>query len=125
MDKKRLGILLRQRREAAALEVTELASRIGISREVLGKYERGERIHPLDPEYANAIAAELKNLSVLEIVMAMGYQVAIAGFTPDELALMDQYRRLSPAGQASLQAGARALNGQLLDLERASPRGDA
>ncbi len=113
MDKRRFGNLLRSRREAGELDVSELAQRVGLSREVLGKYERGERINPIDPEYANAIAAELKNVSVLELVMAMGYQVSVAGLASDELALIDQYRRLSPASRAALQAGARALVGML------------
>ncbi len=120
MHQKRLGDLLRQRREDAALEVTELASRVGMSRDVLGKYERAVRIHPLDPEYANAIATELKNVSVLEIVTAMGYQVAIAGLSADELALMDQYRRLNRAGRLTLQGVARALHEQLADVESGS-----
>lgn len=111
MDKKRLGSLLRTRRQDAGLDTGELAKRIGVSREVLGKYERGERENPLDPDEANRLAAELRNVSVLEIVMAMGYQVAIAGFSSDELALVDQYRRLSPAARASLEEGARALEG--------------
>ena len=118
----RLSMLLRTRREAAQIEMVELAKRIKMSRQVLGAYERGKRVYPLDPDYANAIATELKNVSVLEIVMAMGYQVAIAGLAPDELALIDEYRRLGRAERAALRAGARALVGTLTVADEAVDR---
>lgn len=113
MDKRRLGNLIRSRREAVGLDVAELARRVSLSREVLGKYERAEREHPLAPEEANAIAQELKNVSVLELVMAMGYQVAIANMDADELGLIEEYRRLHPANREGLRATARALAGTL------------
>lgn len=119
MDKARFGNLVRSRREDAGLGVQELADRVKLSREVLGKFERGQTEHPMDPDNANLLAAELRSVSVLELVMAMGYQVAIAGLSPEELALVEEYRRLDPARRAGLQATARALAGMLQDLESA------
>lgn len=109
MNGKRLGNLLRDRRKAAGLSVAELAQAVGITREVLGKYERGSRANPLAAEYANAIAETLKNVSVLEIVMAMGYRISITGFDADELALVDEYRRLTRPHRAGLYRTAQAL----------------
>lgn len=121
MDKARFGALLRSRREAAGLDVAELARRVKLSREVLGKYERGEREHPMDPEEVNALAEALSNVSVLELVMAMGYRVAVAGLDRDELELIELDRRLSPASKRSLRAGAQALVGQFPAEAPASP----
>jgi transcriptional regulator with XRE-family HTH domain len=109
MDKARFGNLIRSRREAAGLDVAELARRVKLSREVLGKYERGEREHPLDPENVNAIAEALGNVSVLELVTAMGYRLAFAGFDGPEIELIEMDRRLSPASKKALRAGAQAL----------------
>jgi transcriptional regulator with XRE-family HTH domain len=41
-----LGDLLKSRREAAGLTLHEMATKLGISRQYLGRLERGEYMHP-------------------------------------------------------------------------------
>ena len=67
-----LGDLLRTRREAAGLSVTQMAEKLGVSRPYLGRLERGEYKRPT-PEILSRIAKPL-NARLEDLY-------ALAGFT--------------------------------------------
>lgn len=110
MDKIRYGVMLKSRREAAGLTLAEVARELRIDADTLGKREAGKTKGAPDADFVNGIAQAVPNCAVLDQLVAMGYRLSVGGFGPDELALIETYRSLSPAGRESLLAVAQSLH---------------
>ena len=100
--------LLTSARERAGLTKAELAERVGIiSRQSITNWEG---VRPpkrgITPAEVNALSKAL-DISVLDLVMALGYDVTFEGIADEaEAALLEAYRRLLPVQQQMLRAAA-------------------
>ncbi len=100
--------LLTTARQRAGLTKAELAGRLGsISRQSITNWEG---VRPpkrgITPEEVNALSEALE-VSVLDLVTALGYDVKFEGIADEaEAALLEAYRQLLPVQQQMLRAAA-------------------
>lgn len=96
-ERYRLGELVRVAREREGLTQADLAERLGIERTMVSQLELGRPKKPIEPTVVNRLATIL-NLSVLEMVIALGYDVRFDGIEDEEeVALLEAYRGSEPA----------------------------
>lgn len=115
MAGRNLGGLIRSRRQQTlnqrtgrAFTQAALAETVGVSRETISAIENGE-IQTASPELAEGLERVL-GISALEVVRAMGYQIAFEGIEDEEdVALLQAYRSASDErrdiARAALQLG--------------------
>lgn len=105
MAKKFLGDLLAEARKAKRLTQEDVAQSIGMSRGNYGHMESGRRRDVLDPDQARTVSRRL-GISMLDLVVAMGYPVECPGFEDEkEVALLAAVRKASPAERRFLLRG--------------------
>lgn len=120
-DGSALAKLIRDQRKAIGLDQQGLAERLNVKRETVSKMERGLMVYPLTPETTHDLSRHL-GLSVFDLVRAMGYQVEMPGFVDEqEVALVEAYRRLTPAQQQVLRAAAGLPSPRALGLPEGEP----
>jgi transcriptional regulator with XRE-family HTH domain len=95
---------LRRKRLERQLVQEEVAGVLGITRQRLSQIESGKADIVLDPERAGKVSRLLK-IEMFDLVMAMGYPLRLPGsLSADEAALLENYRRLTPAQQRVIRA---------------------
>jgi transcriptional regulator with XRE-family HTH domain len=94
MAQREFGRLLAERREAAGLGQKELARAVNVAYQQIGQWENGHFKKPLRPEIINGLAQELRNVSVMELLVKLGYDVECPDITADDAALLGGYHRL-------------------------------
>lgn len=117
-DYRKLGGLVREARLNKRLTQTEVAEGLSLSREQISQIERGRPKKPLDPEHINTFSRIL-GLNVLDLVVALGYEVRVPGIEDEEQAtLLRLYQSALPVGQraaiAVLQATQQPLEGEAI-----------
>lgn len=89
---------LKRKREELHLSQEELANSLqlrglDISRATISHWEMGKYAPPYDnPDFVNALAGIL-NMSVIEILAAAGYKLAIEGLSEKERRIVEAVRR--------------------------------
>lgn len=112
-----LGGIVRDARRRRDLTQDELAEVLGVSRETVSQLERGRPKKPLDPDFVNRLASHLE-LPVIDLVLALGYNVRFEGIGNDqEVALLELYRQSPPQYQRAVLRGLQEL---ALDLDGGS-----
>ena len=116
--------LLTNARQRAGLTKAELADRLGIiSRQSITNWEG---VRPpkrgITPDEVNALSKAL-DVSVLDLVTALGYEVKFEGIADEaEAALLQAYQQLLPVQQQMLRAAAGLSSGSLPASELPSLR---
>ena len=116
--------LLTNARQRVGLTKAELADRLGIiSRQSITNWEG---VRPpkrgITPDEVNALSKAL-DVSVLDLVTALGYEVKFEGIADEaEAALLQAYRQLLPVQQQMLRAAAGLSSGSLPASELPSLR---
>lgn len=120
MGNKDVGRLIQARREAAINPVTgkawtqdELGDAVGLKRESVGHLERGRGKNVPGPELLNVISQTLGNVTVAEMLQAVGYDLRLDGelLTPEEEYLLGVFRQSSRGDRAALIRVAQGLLG--------------
>jgi transcriptional regulator with XRE-family HTH domain len=100
--------LFQEERKRLGLSQAEAGALCGVSREMWGKYERGQASPGADVLQAFAAAgADIRYILTGHLVAAQPGRPY--GLSPDEAALLDNYRHSSPEAQAALRAMGAAL----------------
>ncbi len=124
MGSEQFSRLLTNARQRAGLTKAELADRLGIiSRQSITNWEG---VRPpkrgITPDEVNALSKAL-DVSVLDLVTALGYEVKFEGIADEaEAALLQAYRQLLPVQQQMLRAAAGLSSGSLPASELPSLR---
>lgn len=112
-----IGQRIRERREELGLSQAELARRLGVSQSTVGNYEAGIS----SPNGENL----LRLFDCLETEPNILFQDSYRGgkrvLSGPERALLERYRRLSPAGRRTLQSVAEALGSYQEEMEAEQP----
>ena len=112
----RFGQLIREMRERRDLTQDNIARELHIDRTMVARWERGQLKQAVAPQHVNALARVL-SLSVLDLVLALGYDVRFEGIEDEEeVAILSAYRQLSLLEQRLIRA-ALALPGQRQTLQ--------
>ena len=114
--------LLSASRRQKGFTQKEVAHFAGMTRENYASAENGRRKDPLSPEQASRLA-RLLDIPMISLLEAMGYSLDVPGFdNEEEVALVQAYRRLTPAEKRMLRAAA-GLPSSPLVYQAAASRG--
>lgn len=118
----RLGELVKARRESTIDPLTGrpytqegLGKALGVSRVAITAIERGAT-ETIDSDKANRLA-ELLDLSVDELVVAMGYRIGTGSLSREESELLRVYRRAPADARSGVVSIARSAVQLLLGLQ--------
>lgn len=99
-----LGSLVARHRRRLDLLQKDVAERVGMTRETYSQLETGRRKEPVTPDQAKKLSALLE-ISMAEIVTAMGYELAFDGVEDEaEVALLQAYREASEPARLAARA---------------------
>ena len=106
----RLGQLIHEARTLRGLTQEELAQKVGLQdRTLISQLERGRPKKPIDPDLVNRLANVL-DLSVLDLVITLGYDVRFEGIEDErEGTLLRLYREARPPYQKATIEGLQAV----------------
>jgi len=92
-----LGQRLREERKRLLSSQRELADVCNITREAIGRYERGENIPGGD------VLAKMAEAGADVLYILTGNRTPLPGLTHEESALLDNYRHSPPDGRKSIE----------------------